>query len=137
MKRDKIYTIPGKKELRQFGIIMGGMVILLFGVLLPFIFSGKSFYLVWVIGFAFIFLSYLAPSLLGPVYLAWMKFGLIMNKITTPILLGIVFYLIITPVGILMRIMGKEIMQSKTDKNEDTYRCISTRRTKDSLERPF
>ena len=127
----------GKKELRQFGIVMGVTIILLFGIILPIAFTNKSPYLIWVIGFILIILSWSAPLSLGPLYSVWMKFGLMMNKITTPILLGIVFYLIITPIGIIMGIMGKEILQLKIDKNKETYRRKSLSRTKDSLERPF
>ena len=126
-----------KKELRQFGIIMGVTIILLFGIVLPIVFTNKSPYFIWVISFIFIILSWLAPLSLRPLYSVWMKFGLMMNKITTPILLGIVFYLIITPMGIIMGVMGRDILQLKADKNKETYRRKSLCRTKDSLERPF
>ena len=130
-------SVPGTKELRQFGIVMGVTIILLFGIILPIVFTNKSPYLIWVISLILIILSWLAPSSLRSLYSTWMKFGLMMNKITTPILLGIVFYLIITPMGIIMNIMGKEILQLKADKNKKTYRRKSVLRKKDSLERPF
>ncbi|MCG8378820.1 MAG: SxtJ family membrane protein [Proteobacteria bacterium] len=133
---EKIYS-PGKDELKHFGILMGVIIIILFGILLPIILKKYPSYVVWIIGFLFIFLAYFNPFLLKPIYSAWMKFGLVMNKITTPILLGFVFYLIITPIGIIMRLAGKDILNLKINKKLDTYRTISRHRSKDSLERPF
>jgi hypothetical protein len=48
----------------------------------------------------------LRPTYLGPVFRAWMGLAHVMSKITTPLLLGIVFYLVLTPVGLLMRLFG-------------------------------
>ena len=47
------------------------------------------------------------PSKLGPVYRGWMKFALILSKITTPIFMGIVFFLVIAPIGWVMRLLGR------------------------------
>jgi hypothetical protein len=49
----------------------------------------------------------LAPGRLGPVYRGWMRFGLALSKITTPILMGIVFFLVIAPIGLVMRLFGR------------------------------
>ena len=49
----------------------------------------------------------LIPSKLGPVYRGWMRFALILSRITTPIFMGIVFFLVITPIGLIMRFLGR------------------------------
>lgn len=49
----------------------------------------------------------LAPGHLGPIYRAWMGFALLLSKVTTPIFMAIVFFLVITPVGLLMRLVGR------------------------------
>lgn len=49
----------------------------------------------------------LVPRHLGPVYRAWMGFALLLSKVTTPIFMGIVFFFVITPVGLAMRIFGR------------------------------
>ena len=48
-----------------------------------------------------------APAHLGPIYRGWMKMALAISKVTTPIFLGIVYYLILTPTGLVMRVLGK------------------------------
>lgn len=49
----------------------------------------------------------LVPGKLGPIYRAWMGFALLLSKVTTPIFMGITFFLVIGPVGILMRLFGR------------------------------
>lgn len=49
----------------------------------------------------------LLPGHLGPVYRAWMGFALLISKVTTPIFMGVVFFLVIAPVGLLMRLLGR------------------------------
>jgi hypothetical protein len=51
------------------------------------------------------------PRQLGPVYRAWMGLALVLSKVTTPIFMGIVFFLVITPVGLLMRALGKRPLE--------------------------
>ena len=47
------------------------------------------------------------PGLLGPVHKGWMKFALLISKVTTPIFMGLVYYLSVLPIGLVMRILGK------------------------------
>ena len=54
----------------------------------------------WVIFGVLAVLGLVAPMALNPVYKIWMRFGLIMSKIMTPLIMGIVFYFVITPVGL-------------------------------------
>jgi hypothetical protein len=49
----------------------------------------------------------LVPGKLGPIYRAWMGFALLLSKLTTPIFMGITFFLVIGPVGLLMRLFGR------------------------------
>jgi hypothetical protein len=51
-----------------------------------------------------------APGQLGPVYRAWMGFAHALSKVTTPIFMGVVFYLVMTPIGLLMRLIGRRPM---------------------------
>jgi hypothetical protein len=53
----------------------------------------------------------LIPSKLGPVYRAWMGFALLISKVTTPIFLGIVYFLVFTPTGMVMRLLGRNPMR--------------------------
>lgn len=49
----------------------------------------------------------LAPTALGPLFQGWMRFGLVLSRITTPIVLGILYFLVITPTGLVMRLLGR------------------------------
>jgi len=53
-----------------------------------------------------------APASLGPVQRAWMGLALLISKVTTPIFMGLVFFLAITPIGLLMRLFGKRPMRA-------------------------
>ena len=61
------------------------------------------------------------PSILAPLNRLWMRFGLLLGKIVSPIALGIVYYLVLTPVGILLRIQGKDPLRLKPDKDKTSY----------------
>lgn len=62
----------------------------------------------------------IVPTILRPLNKLWFKFGLLLHKVMTPLIMGILFYLLITPVGLLMRLSGKDPMQMK-DSDKDTY----------------
>jgi hypothetical protein len=79
----------------------------------------------------------LAPGTLQPVYLGWMKFGHVMNWINTRLILGILFYGVFLPFGMVMRLLGKDPMHRKLDDTVSTYRVKSHNDSKDSVERPF
>lgn len=129
-----------KKGLREFGLILGGIFVGLFGVLLPLLHHRSlSQFPVWpwIIAVPLWFLAIFAPSLLNPVYKFWMKVGLFLGSIMTPIWMGLVFYLVVLPMGIIMRAAGKDPMARELDGNLPTYRIPSNVRTKESMERPF
>lgn len=63
----------------------------------------------------------LAPSLLTPLNRAWMKFGELLARIVNPIVLGILFYLIITPFGVVKRMTGWDPMRRRLDRDAGTY----------------
>ncbi|MEG4585061.1 SxtJ family membrane protein [Microcoleus sp. MOSTC5] len=129
-----------KKGLRDFGLLIGGLIAVLFG-LIPLLrrhsIPWLPFWLPWAIGAVLIVLALVAPKSLNPIYHGWMRFGLILHKIQTPIVLGIVFYLIIWPMGVIKNIFGEDAMRRKLNPKMDTYRIPSKARTKVSMERPF
>ena len=122
---------------RKFGITTGIIVGLLFGLLLPWIFDFNYPLWPWVITAVLTGLAIIFPVALQPVYIIWMKFGLVMNWINTRLILGILFYLMFLPIGLVMRLFGKDPMQRKLDKNLASYRVISEDDDKDNVERPY
>jgi hypothetical protein len=73
----------------------------------------------------------------GGVYRAWMRLALLLSRITTPLVLGIVYFLVLTPTAVVMRLMGKDPMARRFDKNAKSYRIRSEKPSKDQMERPF
>ncbi|MDE5093132.1 MAG: SxtJ family membrane protein, partial [Trichodesmium sp. St11_bin5] len=83
-----------KKGLREFGLIVGGVFGGLFGLLLPLL--HKHWPLPawpWVIAVPLLVLAVVSPPTLGPVYRFWMRVGIVLSKIMTPLWMGLVFYL--------------------------------------------
>ncbi|MCB2263353.1 MAG: SxtJ family membrane protein [Candidatus Thiosymbion ectosymbiont of Robbea hypermnestra] len=123
--------------LRKFGLVTGAIVVLLFGFLLPWIFDHGLPYWPWYIAGALWLPALLAPDLLRPVYTAWMRFGLVVGWINTRIILGIVFYALFTPTGLLLKALRVDAMQRKLDARMKTYRVESKKQPPDQMERPF
>jgi hypothetical protein len=61
------------------------------------------------------------PSLLKPLNKAWTRLALLLQKITNPIVMGILFYIVLTPMALLSRLMGKDPMRRHFNPNADTY----------------
>jgi hypothetical protein len=74
----------------------------------------------WIAG-AFLLIALIAPKVLHPLNLVWTRFGLLLSKITNPIVTGLMFYLIFTPAGFLLRMFGKDILRLKYDASAPTY----------------
>ena len=125
------------KGLRQFSLIFALIVIGGFGVILPLASGGEFFLLPWLIGGVFIAWGVLAPTSVRLFYRLWMRFGLLMNAIITRVVLGIVFYLIVLPFGIILRIRGSDPLKRQWDPAAVYYRVVSDVQDPSQMERPF
>jgi hypothetical protein len=122
---------------RKFGLVTSAIVIVLFGLAIPWVFSLNFPRWPWIFAGVLATWALLLPSTLQPVYIGWMKFGNIMNWINTRLILGIVFYGLIFPTGLVMRIFGKDPMKRKLDDSVASYRVESHSQTKENLEHPY
>ena len=125
------------KGLRQFSLIFALIVIGGFGVILPLASERGFFFLPWLIGGVFIAWGVLAPTSVRPFYRLWMRFGLLMNAIISRVVLGIVFYLMVLPFGIILRIRGSDPLKRQWDPAAVSYRVISDVQDPSQMERPF
>ena len=73
-----------------------------------------------IISIIFLFLGLLNSNLLSPLNNIWFKFGLLLGKIISPFVMGIIFFLVVTPIGIIMRLLKKDLLNLKFNKN-NTY----------------
>lgn len=118
--KDEIKNIKsGKKELREFGITLGVFFGLL-GVLFWWRNKPSFLYLFIASGF-FAFFGLLIPIVLKPIQKIWMAIALVMGSIMTRVILSVLFYLVITPIGIICRVLGKDILDLTIDKSRESY----------------
>jgi hypothetical protein len=125
------------KTLREFGLVFGAMVGGLFGLLFPWLFDRAWPLWPWIVAVVAVSWALIAPSSLAPVYRAWMKLGHGLGWVNTRIILSLLYYLVFTPVGLLMRLFGKDPMRREWLADEDSYRVASRRPPAKSMENPF
>lgn len=126
-----------RKGLRNFGLTTGGIVAVLFGLCFPWLLDRPIPRWPFVILVALGGVGLVAPMALRPVYHGWMRFGLLMSKITTPLIMGLVFFVVVTPMSLLMRLMGKDYMARRLRDGAPSYRIKSDATPPNRLEKPF
>ena len=117
---------------RSFGLVF--FVVFLIVALWP-LKSGEDLRL-WSLTLSIIFLilGVLNSKLLIPLNKLWFKFGMFLGAIISPIIMGIVFFSVVTPIGVVMRLMGKDLLKLKGKKN--TY-WIDRKDIKSSMKNQF
>ena len=77
----------------------------------------------WAIGLSagFLIIAFLAPGLLGPLNRLWYLFGLMLHKIVYPLVMGVLFFLTITPIALIMRCLGKDPLHRKFNSDAKSY----------------
>jgi hypothetical protein len=96
---------PRPPSNRSVGFVFAGFFLLLSVVLW---YMGKSWHWAVAVSAGFAFLALTWPTGLGPLNRGWMKFGLLLHNVTNPIVLGVLFYLVVVPVGLLRRVAGAD-----------------------------
>ncbi|MFH1798492.1 MAG: SxtJ family membrane protein [Candidatus Omnitrophota bacterium] len=134
MKNGKIEN----KDLRQFGIVLGVILAIFGGIHLI---KGHAAARVWFFSgsVAILLCAVFMPRFLKPVYICFTKIAKIIGWVNTRIILILVYYLILTPIGIVLRMIGKDPLTRKIDKNAETY-WIKPQKTipsRESLEKQF
>ena len=85
------------------------------------LFEGIFLFYLYAIGAAFLLIAFLKPDILNIPNLIWFRFGVILSKITNPIILFIIFYLIIFPFSLLIKVFKGSILNKKFNFSNDTY----------------
>lgn len=134
-----MHSIPelDRKGLRDFGLVTGSIVGVVFGLFFPWLLERPVPYWPWIVAVALVLPGLAAPNALRPVYRVWMRFGLLMSRITTPVIMAVVFYLVITPMGLVMRLLGKDTLARRLRDEATSYRIDSTATPPKRLEKPF
>ena len=92
---------------------------------------------IWPVPISFIFLvlGLLNSKLLSPLNLAWVKFGELLGRIIAPIVMAIIYFVIITPIGLFMRLIGKDLLNTKFSKDNSYW--IKREKNIGSMKRQF
>ena len=105
---------------RAFGILFA----IIFGLvaLWPVVMYGTAPY-GWaaVVAVVFAGFAWLVPHLLAPLNRLWMRFGALLHRIINPLVLGAIYYGVVTPTGLLMRLFGKDVLSLRTDPKQQSY----------------
>ena len=125
------------RGLRKFALTLSIVIVALFWLLVPWAFETNRPLWPWIVAVLLGLIGVTMPSRLRGVYQAWMMLGLILNKIVAPIVLGLVFYLVVTPTGLVMRLAGKDPLSLKTPAGRESLRVASHTRDRDHMERPY
>ena len=130
------YRNPARRELRSFGLIVGGA----FSVvgLWPAVFRHHPVRF-WAIGLAALLVAaaVVTPGALRPFHRVWSTIGGVLGWINSKIIFGLLFYVLLTPARMLMAVVGNDPMNRRFDPDADTYRVLRKARPSSHLRHPF
>ncbi len=108
-----------KSDFRKFGITIGVFLMVVAGFL--FWKDRESFEILLIPGLVLCILGFTIPVVLKPVYWVWMVFATILGWVMTRVILSLLFYVVITPIGVLSRMFGNQFLDLKWDTSKDSY----------------
>ena len=108
-----------KSDLRKFGITIGVILLIIAGFL--FWKEKESFQILLTFGVTLCILGIVIPFILKPIYWVWMIFATILGWIMTRVILSLLFYIIVTPIGLIPRFFGKQFLELQWDKSKESY----------------
>jgi predicted membrane protein len=128
--------IENNKELRNFGLLVGGIFGLL-GLVPHLLFHRNLHVLPLVLGLLLMFLGCFRPGALRSVYKVWMILGSILGWVNTRVILFAFFCFVLTPMAILKKVFGKDSLNRKLDKSKESYRILQDMNREQTMERTF
>jgi len=120
MIREEIKELKtGVRELRNFGLLVGAVLVALS---LLFLLRGKARYPYFLApGVLLLVLGVVFPTALKYIYVAWMSLAIVLGFIVSTVILTLFFILVITPIGLAARLLGKDFLRLKLDRRGSTY----------------
>lgn len=136
---DEIRNIKSSsKELREFGITIGAVLILFAGLAL---WRGRaSFPYLLACGILFIISGLLLPAVLKPLQKVWMGFAVVMGFVMSRVILTLLFFGIVTPIAVMMKVLGKDLLGERIVKAQPSYwhkRALAPEKPKESYENQY
>ena len=117
---------------RNFGIVF--CIVFFIIAIFPLLNQNDIRYWSLIISIIFLFLAVIKSEILTPLNKIWFKFGILLGKIISPIVMGVIFFFVITPIGIFIKLIGKDILNLKKTKNQSYW---SKKENTGSMKRQF
>ena len=108
-----------KSSNRGFGIVF--FIVFLLVAFYPLINSGEIRIWSLTISMIFLILSLLNSKTLTPLNNIWFKFGIFLGKIISPLIMGVIFFFVVTPIGLIMRLLRKDLLNLKYNKDKSYW----------------
>ena len=109
------------KEIRKFGLVIA----IALGAIGSFVYvKSGNFDVVgwlWGIGLLFLILGFILPSILRPVYRIWMLLAFFIGGIVSRVILTVLFYVVLTPTALVLRLFGKDVLDQRFEKDRESY----------------
>jgi len=113
------YVSTEQSSEKSFGVVFS--IVFLIVALYPLITSEGLRIWALVVSIIFFLLAFLAPKILVLPNKLWFKFGLLIGSIVAPIVMAFVYFVTVLPTGLIMRLLGKDLLKQKLDKNAKSY----------------
>ena len=104
---------------RSFGIVF----FIVFLVIAIWPLTSDNSIRIWsvIISFVFLFLGLIKSNLLSPLNKLWFKFGIFLGRFMSPLIMGIIFFIVVTPIGFIMRLFNKDLLNLKFNKDKSYW----------------
>lgn len=107
-----------QKNLKKFGVIMGIALLVIAGLIFR---KGHNGSLVVMLAIIFFSTALIVPALLKPIFICWMRLAFILGWLNTRLILIAVFYLILTPIGLGLKLCGKDLLEKQINRKTESY----------------
>ena len=128
---------PNNKLLRDFGLGLGVIVAVLFGLLIPWWIEKAWPYWPWIVLLVSASVAISYPKLLYPVYWVFSLVGLVLNKVVNTVVLSILYILILMPIGWIRKALGKNALGIGFERKTKSYLSPAKRREASHMEKPY
>lgn len=128
---------PDTQELRKFGLVFSAGLLVIFGVVLPWLADRPWPKWPWLVAAIVSSAALLVPRALKGFFLLWTKLGHVLGWINTRIILGVIFFTIFAPIALILRLTGKDFLLRRLDATSPSYRINSEKSSRERMEKPY
>jgi hypothetical protein len=136
MPRHAEVASASAKELRNFGLVLGVLFAVFFG-LWPLLHHRASPLWPWIVAAALWLFASIWPAALSYLHHGWTRLGFALGWVNTRVILTFLFAVSVVPIGLLMRVFGRDRMARKLDRRAASYRVPSRQRADKDMEHPY